>query len=245
MDNEIKKLELSNEIAFMECELSLKIDSYDIVIESQRDSFFVNAFKKLEETVEKVIDAIRNFVNSKVFKNKINALNDFARRNPEFGVRSIKIPDYKKLKKLNKETITKLIKSKFPDEELEKYKKALKAIFIGGGITVGINLCANVIKKSSEEQIKDMEELKLKLSHYQSMIDNNIRYAYTNMGDEKHVERANQNIEWAQERKERAIKEYQDSKKSVNRLKSFIRAMSNSIVDFNREIINSITNINE
>ena len=163
MDNEIKKLELSNEIAFMECELSLKIDSYDIVIESQRDSFFVNAFKKLEETVEKVIDAIRNFVNSKVFKNKINALNDFARRNPEFGVRSIKIPDYKKLKKLNKETITKLIKSKFPDEELEKYKKALKAIFIGGGITVGINLCANVIKKSSEEQIKDMEELKLKL----------------------------------------------------------------------------------
>lgn len=132
---------------------------YTEAAEQAKENIFQRAVKKIKELFQKVKDKITEFIQDREFKKLEKQLQE----NPELAKKTVKMPDYDKLHKLNKDTANKMTdKNCDPEKEMAKYKKQ-RNILLGAGaaVTISLGVALMKIKKlkgQCDESIKSLSK---------------------------------------------------------------------------------------
>lgn len=137
---------------------------YTEAAEQAKENIFQRAIKKIKELFQKVKDKITEFLQSKKLKKVEKQLQE----NPELAKKTVKIPDYDKLHKLNLDTANRMTdKNCDPEKEMAKYKKQ-RNVILGAGALVTISLGTALVKlkKSKDIAVRHAEIYRATVSEF-------------------------------------------------------------------------------
>ena len=165
LENYIDSFDYFNEsvaISEMELDADMKFESSMIDIDYVTESSGVvdrigSMISKAVEGLGKMIQKIIDFIQSKVFKTKINKAEEAINNNPSLKNTKVKIKDYDKLDKLNQKVKKELPKSKDPEALMGKYRKQ-RNVILAASAAVAVTLGGLLLwtKKTNAESLNAM-----------------------------------------------------------------------------------------
>ena len=159
MPHELDIIAREVEIGFMEASVISDMISLNYFSESVNEDLFDKIIKKVKETVNKMKKKVNDFITSSKIKEKLNEIKEKFISNPKLKNEKVKVPDFDKLDKLNKDTIKELENTNDVEATMNKYRKQRNKILAGSAlITVSLASAFVFVVKKKDEKISELEK---------------------------------------------------------------------------------------